>query len=82
MPVTITLKNIPEPLYESLKEAAAKNRRSLNSEVLERLQASVGGWGALTVEERLERIRAVRVTLKGGPFDPEELERYINEGRP
>jgi len=82
MPVTITLKNIPESLYERLKEAAQRNHRSLNGEVLERLQDSVGGWQALSVEERLERIRAARVTLKGGPFDLEELDRYINEGRP
>jgi len=82
MPVTITLKNIPESLYESLKAAATQNRRSLNGELLERLQESVGGWGALTIEERLDRIRAARVTLKGGEFDPEEFDRYKNEGRP
>lgn len=82
MPVTITLKNIPESLYESLKTAALKNRRSLNGEVLARLEESTAGWAHLGMDERLEQIRAARVTLKGGPFDPEELERYINEGRP
>ncbi len=82
MPVTITLKNIPDALYESLKASAARNRRSLNSEVIARLEESTGSWSHLSVEERLERIRAARVTLRGGPFDPEELERYINEGRP
>ena len=82
VPVTITLKNIPESLYERLKASAQRNHRSLNGEVLERLQDSLGGWQALSLEERLQRIRAARVTLKGGPFDLDELERYINEGRP
>ena len=81
MSVTITLKNIPEPLYERLKEAAAQNRRSLNGEVIARLDESTGGWKGLSIEARLERIRAARVTLKGGPFDPEEFDRYKNEGR-
>jgi plasmid stability protein len=31
---TITLKNVPEDLYEGLKCAAALNRRSINSEVI------------------------------------------------
>ena len=35
---TLTLKNIPETLHEKLKASAAKNRRSLNSEILARLE--------------------------------------------
>ena len=35
---TITLKNIPEKLYERLKESAADHRRSLNSEIIVRLE--------------------------------------------
>jgi len=35
---TITLKNIPEELYERLKESAADHRRSLNSEIIVRLE--------------------------------------------
>ncbi len=37
---TLTLKNIPDDLHSLLKESAAKNRRSLNSEILVRLESA------------------------------------------
>lgn len=39
--LTLTLKNIPEDLHALLKESAGKNRRSLNSEILTRLERDV-----------------------------------------
>ena len=36
--LTLTLKNIPTHLHARLKESAEKNRRSLNSEILARLE--------------------------------------------
>ena len=36
--LTLTLKNIPVRLHAKLKESAEKNRRSLNSEILTRLE--------------------------------------------
>lgn len=38
---TLTLKNVPEPLVERLKEEARQNRRSLNQEALHRLESSL-----------------------------------------
>ena len=38
---TLTLKNIPEALHEKLKASALRNRRSLNSEILARLERDV-----------------------------------------
>ena len=35
---TLTLKNIPEDLHARLKASAERNRRSLNSEILVRLE--------------------------------------------
>jgi len=37
--LNLTLKNIPKNLHARLKESAARNRRSLNSEILTRLEA-------------------------------------------
>lgn len=37
--LTLTLKNIPEDLHAQLKESAGRNRRSLNSEILVRLES-------------------------------------------
>ena len=39
--LTLTLKNIPIDLHARLKESAAKNRRSLNSEILTRLERDI-----------------------------------------
>ena len=39
--LTLTLKNIPAHLHAKLKESAEKNRRSLNSEILTRLERDV-----------------------------------------
>jgi F420-0:gamma-glutamyl ligase-like protein len=39
--LTLTLKNIPTHLHARLKESAEKNRRSLNSEILTRLERDV-----------------------------------------
>ena len=37
--LTLTLKNIPKQLHVMLKDSAEKNRRSLNSEILVRLES-------------------------------------------
>jgi hypothetical protein len=39
--LTLTLKHIPADLHARLKASAAKNRRSLNSEILTRLERDV-----------------------------------------
>jgi len=39
--LTFTLKNIPVQLHARLKESAERNRRSLNSEILTRLERDV-----------------------------------------
>ena len=39
---TLTLRGIPEPVLKALRAAAIRNRRSLNAEVLVRLEAGVG----------------------------------------
>jgi plasmid stability protein len=36
---TLTLRGIPEPLLKAFRASAARNRRSLNAEVLVRLEA-------------------------------------------
>ena len=39
---SVTIKNIPESLFGRLKAAAERNRRSLNAEVILRLEQSLG----------------------------------------
>ena len=79
---TITLKNIPEVLYERLKHFAKLRRRSLNSEIIYNLEKSVG-LAEEDPEELMKEIRAFRQRIgKKVQLSAEEIEKAINEGRP
>jgi len=41
MPTTLTLKNIPDEVYDRLKHSAEMNRRSMNSEAIVCLEAAL-----------------------------------------
>ena len=79
MPMTITLKNIPDDVYKALKESAERNRRSMNSEAIVCLERVLGPH-RITVEDRLERIRRLRESLNI-ETTPEEIDRFKREGR-
>ncbi len=56
---SITLKNTPEVLHQYLREAARKNRRSLNGEVLVRLgHRFVAEPDRVAVRELIAEVRA------------------------
>ena len=80
MPTTLTLKNIPDDVYERLKAAAAAHHRSLNGEAIVCLQ-TVLLPRRMSVEERLERVRRLRSTLKKQDFDHDLITTFKNEGR-
>lgn len=77
---TITLKNIPESLHERLKESAAQNHRSLNREIISRLEAQLMPPRP-DAEQKLAEIRALRQRL-AAYATPEEIEAAKSEGRP
>ncbi len=78
---TMTLKNIPEPLYERLKQAAAIHRRSLNSEILYCLEESLAPRKHDTTA-LVEKAREVREKTAHYRLDNEELDRAKNADRP
>lgn len=80
MPTTLTLKNIPDAVYERLKATAALHRRSLNSEAIVCLE-TVLAPGSVPPDERLARARALRAGLKRGAFDSDELDAMKRQGR-
>jgi antitoxin FitA len=80
MPVNITLKNIPEQVYEALKASAERHRRSLNSEAIVCLEQALQTPRA-DVEQRLARIRALREQLGGVAVTLEDLDQLKREGR-
>jgi len=80
MPTTLTLKNIPDEVYERLKAAAQTHRRSLNSEAIVCLE-SVLLPGRLTPSERITRARELRSTLPKGNFRPRDIDSLKRKGR-
>jgi plasmid stability protein len=77
---TITLKNIPEQLYQKLKQRAAQHYRSLNSEVIVCLQNVLGSKQVDPVV-LLERARVLRSDISGKLTD-KDLSLLKNQGRP
>jgi plasmid stability protein len=76
----LTLKNIPDAVYERLKAAAARHRRSLNGEAIVCLEAVLlPGRGA--ADERLARARALRASLPEGAFTPADIDAAKRVGR-
>jgi antitoxin FitA len=82
MPATLTLKNVPDALYELLKAAAALHRRSLNSEAIVCLESVLIPTNIMP-NERLTRARALRANFsKDKVFTPEDIDSLKREGRP
>ena len=81
MPATLTLNNIPDALYERLKETAEAHRRSLNSEVIVCLE-SILLPQKVSADERLARARQIRQTLAGVAFSAQNIAQFRGEGRP
>ena len=81
MPTTLTLKNIPDAVYAQLKASAALHRRSLNSEAIVRLEATLVP-GKLAPGERLVRARELRAELGAANFQAGHIDACKREGRP
>jgi len=76
----VTLRGLSPRLHRALEQAAARNGRSMNREILTRLEASVYPQ-PVDVEALLHRIERRHATL--GPVDLsfENLRRLRDEGR-
>jgi plasmid stability protein len=78
---SITIKNIPEDLYERLKEAARAHRRSINSEVIVCIERAVG-TRKRDVEAILARAAKLRELTADYQITDQEINEAKNEGRP
>ena len=77
----LTIKNVPQDLYERLKENAARHRRSVNSEVIVCLEKVLQSF-PLDAEAFLLRIENFQQALSVPPLTDEFLEQAKEEGRP
>lgn len=78
---TITVKNIPADLYERLRQAAAANRRSLNSEIIVCIERAVRS-STIQPEEFLAQARRLREKTIDHPITDDEFTRAKSAGRP
>lgn len=76
----ITLKALPGPLHRQLKARAARNKRSLNQEVIAVLEDAVAPAKRIDVEAMIAKTRALRASLNF-TTTPEEIDRFKREGR-
>ena len=81
MPTTLTLKNIPDSVYERLKACAQVHRRSLNSEAIVCLE-SVLLPSRMAPTERLARARELRAGLPAGKFRARDIDAAKRGDRP
>ncbi len=77
----ITLKNIPDSLYQQLKTAASVHHRSLNSEILYCVERTLGTH-KIDVSEHIEMARKLRAKTLQHNLTDQELNNFKNEGRP
>jgi plasmid stability protein len=78
---TVTVKNIPDELYARLKAAAASNRRSINSEIIRRIEKTLIPQRA-TTEALLARIRRFHDEFTGPALTIDQIREARDEGRP
>jgi len=76
--LTLTLKNIPEDLHAMLKESAERNRRSLNSEILARLER---GHAAPTIDPGAHAKELKAFTARLPKVEHVRVGRYKHQGR-
>lgn len=78
---TITLKNIPTDIYDSLRQAAEAHHRSINSEAIACLERVLMP-GKAGQDERLARARQIRASLDPKKFKAADIAKAIAQGRP
>lgn len=77
----LTIKNIPDDLYEKLKKTAQSHHRSLNSEIIHCLE-SVLVPQKMDVSDRLKRAQKLRAQIPDGTISSVDIDDAINQGRP
>lgn len=80
MPTTLTLKNIPDTVYQRLKTSAEAHRRSINSEAIMCLE-TVLNPAQVSVQERLMRARHLRSGLGMLLVEEEQMDADKRAGR-
>ncbi len=76
----LTVKNIPDELYDHLKASAQAHHRSLNSELIHCLESALMPRRA-SAQELLTEARALRQKVKVERITAKDIDAAKNEGR-
>lgn len=77
MSVNLSVKNVPDPIVEALRERARRNHRSLQGEVMAILEEAAG-QRPVTLRELSEKVRRLGLST---PSDSEEIIREARDVR-
>ncbi|MEQ1691312.1 MAG: Arc family DNA-binding protein [Gemmatimonas sp.] len=78
---TLTIKNLPDPLYAQLKARAAENRRSLNSEAILAVERALTDMRSSDPAKLLTALRRSRAHLTGVYLTDKALRSARDTGR-
>ena len=78
---TITVKNIPDALYEKLKQVAQNHHRSINSEIIVCIEQAVSSQ-VIDLDATLSRARTLRERTTAYQIKHEEFTAAKSKGRP
>jgi plasmid stability protein len=78
---TLTIKNLPDPLYAQLKARAAEHRRSINSEAILTVERALSDVRAGDPANLLAALRRSRARLKSVFLTDKELRAARKSGR-
>jgi antitoxin FitA len=78
---TVTVKNIPDDLYDRLKSVAEINRRSINSEIIMCIENAISSH-RIDLDEMLIDIRKLRQFTAGHEISDKDLNRVKRVGCP
>jgi plasmid stability protein len=76
----MTIKNIPDELYEKLRAAAENNRRSINSEIIVCIERAVS-TRRINPEEILNDARRLRQLTAKHPITNDKFNQAKTQGR-
>ena len=77
----LTVKNIPDNLYQELKYVAKLHHRSINSEVIACLEHAFL-HNQITPEQRLKNAQTLRAKIQPDIITEKDIMTAIGEGRP
>ena len=80
MSTSITLKNIPEPIYRRIKLAAKHHHRSMNNEIIACLEQALAPQ-PVDIDARLDQARRLREQFTGPALKLQDISRAIERER-